>query len=231
MSQNSDSNDQNGSSSSIVLDSFVPILEAPSSAETGSETLGGLLGDEHSATNTRKLALNEALLNLLPKDLAFQDFMRELLLVIQKIVPSEAGTIFELDQANQSLFFRAVSGQASDTVTRFLIPVGQGIVGFVAESRKSARVDQVQDNARHIKAIQAAVGFSPQNLVAVPIFLRGKIYGVLELLNRIGESSFKAEDVEMLEYAVAMASKVIETRLVVAWALNHQASAPEKKSA
>ncbi|MBL7716002.1 MAG: GAF domain-containing protein [Bdellovibrionales bacterium] len=230
MSQGGDSNSGSGSSS-ISLESFVPILEAPSSSETGSETLGGLLGDEVAATNTRKLALNEALLNLLPKDLAFQDFMRELLLSFQKVVPSEAGTIFELDQESNSLFFRAVSGQASDTVTKFLIPIGQGIVGFVAESRKSAKVDQVQDNARHIKAIQAAVGFSPNNLVAVPIFVRGKIYGVLELLNRIGEPNFKASDVELLEYAVSMASKVIETRLVIAWALNQNSAATEKKSA
>lgn len=215
----------------IKLDDFMPVLEAPSSSEAGTETIGSLLGDEATATNTKKLALNESLLNLLTKDLLFQDLMREILMAIQRIVPCEAGTIFELDQENQSLFFRAVSGQASDTVTRFLIPMGQGIVGFVAESRKPARVDQVQDNARHIKAIQEAVGFSPKNLVAVPMFLRGKIYGVLELLNRNGEDCFKDQDVELLEYAVAMASKIMEARLVLAWALSKKVNTDEKKAA
>ena len=51
-------------------------------------------------------------------------------------------------------------------------------------------VSDVAENKMHLKAIQDAVGFEARNLVAVPIVIRGRIFGVLELLNRIGEHDF-----------------------------------------
>jgi GAF domain-containing protein len=211
-----------------TLDDETPIeldvvLEAPSGASPTTISSAPLFGDDESlALNAAKLALSEAFLSLLPLDQTFSDFMREMLLAIMKVIKSEAGSILEVDQPKNSLFFRAVVGTSSDQVSSFVIPMGQGIVGHVAESRRPLLVDNVAENKLHLKAIQDAVGFETRNLVAVPLIVRGKIYGVLELLNRIGEANFLPSDVELLNYTCTMAAKAIEVRLMLAWAAQQQ---------
>ncbi len=198
------------------------VLEAPPAPESPmaglrSSSIVGLFGDDSIAMTAAKLSVNEAILNLLTKDYAFSDFVRELLLTIMKVVKCEAGSILEVDHAKGVLFFRAVAGQSSDRVASFVIPIGQGIVGHVAESRLPLVVSNVSENKLHLKAIQDAVGFEAHNLVALPIVVRGKVFGVLELLNRIGESDFLPTDIELLTYLCEMSAKAVEIRMMIAW--------------
>lgn len=200
------------------------VLEAPPATESPLAGLGGagsvasgLFGDDTIALTAAKFSLVESFLRQLTRDQSFTDFVRELLLSMMKVVKSEAGSLLEVDHARGALFFRAVVGTSSDRVSSFVIPMGQGVVGHVAESRRPLVVSNVAENKLHLKAIQDAVGFETRNLVAVPVIVRGRVFGVLELLNRIGESDYTSADVELLTYACEMASKVIEARLMIAW--------------
>lgn len=196
-----------------------PILEAPPTAAGPSRGMGALFSDESVAVATAKVMVLETLLTLTTRDLKFHDFMREILTVVMKAVKSEAGSILELDHDNHMLFFRATVGTSSDRVSRFIIPVGQGVVGHVAESRQPLVVDNIDENRVYLKSVQDAVGFEARNVVAVPLLVRGRVYGVLELLNRVGEDNYSAEDVELLNYLCGVASKAIEIRLMLGWSL------------
>jgi GAF domain-containing protein len=196
------------------------VLEAPAGADQVSSlggTMPGLFGDDTAVITAAKFALVEAFLKHITRDQAFEDFLREILLTMMRVVKSEAGSLFEVDHQRNSLFFRSIVGTSSDRLSGFVIPMGQGIVGHVAESRRPLVVANVAENKMHLRAIQEAVGFATRNLVAVPIVIRGKIYGVLELLNRIGEQDYTPADVELLSYACEMAAKAIEARLMIAW--------------
>jgi GAF domain-containing protein len=103
-------------------------------------------------------------------------------------------------------------------VNRFVIPLGQGIVGYVAESRQPILVANVEENRRYLRAIQDAVGFEARNLVALPIVIRGRVYGVVELLNRVGEENYTPTDLEVLSGICELAGKAIEIRLMLGWA-------------
>jgi GAF domain-containing protein len=209
------------------------VLESPPAAESPTSILGSgglnlsddshIFGDDAAVITAAKFALVESFLRQLTRDQAFSDFVRELLLSIMKVVKSEAGSLLEVDHKKNSLFFRAVVGASSDRVSNFVIPMGQGVVGHVAESRRALVVSDVAENKLHLKTIQDAVGFEARNLVAVPIVIRGRIFGVLELLNRIGERDYTSGDVELLSYACEMAAKAIEARLMIAWAAKRAA--------
>jgi len=199
-----------------------PVLEAPPAAESPGSAL---FGDDAAVSTASRLMVAETFLSLLVRDLKFHDFMREVLLATMKVVKSEAGSLLEVDHENRSLFFRAVVGQSSDRVSRFLIPLGQGVVGYVADSRQPLIVDKVEDNKFHLKVVEYAVGFKARNLVALPIIVRGKVFGVLELLNRVGEGGYTADDVELLTYVCTMAAKAIEVRLMLAWSASGEKAA------
>jgi GAF domain-containing protein len=219
-----------GAAMSTKTQSFTPLeldfpsLEQPVSADPppSGDFLSGVVDPSAQAA---KLAIAESLFELLTRDLPFDEFVREVLLAVVRVFRVEAGTIFELDRNTGSLFFRAVSGEASHSVRKFRVPLGKGIVGDVAQTRLSRIVDDVSGDALHIKAIAAAVGFEVRNIVAVPLVIRGELYGVLELLNRVGERGFTPEDLETLEAACSMASRVLEARLVLGWALQEDGRA------
>ncbi len=211
------SDEKDEASDSSASEVSVPSLEMPPIQEGAYSTSSVLLADDSLAFLSAKFAVVEQLLHLLTRDYKFKDFCRELLLIVMKAVKSEAGSILEMDYKNKTLFFRAVAGQSSDRLANFVIPFGQGIVGYVAESRQPLVVSNVPENRVHLKSIEKAVGFETRNIVAVPIVIRGRVFAVLELLNRVGETTYTSSDVELLTYLCGIISKAIEIRLMLAW--------------
>jgi GAF domain-containing protein len=210
-------------------DPELPIPEAaeedgPAPAAEHSPPAGeGLFSDVDDGLSlmTAKCNVNDGLLRLLTRDLKFTEFAREALVIVMKSVKCEAGSLLEVDHSSNTIFFRAVVGSSSDQLADFVIPMGKGIVGYVAESRQSLVVSNLSENASHLRAIQEVIGFETRNLVAVPIIVRGRVFGVLELLNRVGEDTFTKDDSELLTYVCEMLAKALEVRLMLAWALHH----------
>ena len=193
-------------------------MEVPTLSESLSDpVINVLFANESVSTALTKVAALESFLSLGVKNCTFEEMMREILLTILRVIRAEAGSILEVNQLDQSLFFRAIVGSASDRVAHFTIPGGQGIVGQVIQTRQPVIVNNLPGNAVHLKAVAQAVGFEIQNLVGVPILIRGRPFGVLEVLNRLDTGSFTAEDVNLLIYLCDAAAKVIEMRLMIAW--------------
>jgi GAF domain-containing protein len=222
----SENNKEEGESSfSIQLEE--PPREAASSA---GEALGTLFPEDSMVLTSAKLTALESLMGLLTRDLKFTDFMRELLLVFMRVVKCEAGSIFELDQKNQYMFFRAAAGRVSERLSSFTVPFGQGIVGYVCESKQPLVVNNVQENEKFLRSIQDAVDFETKNMVALPIMIRGRVFGALELINRVGEDEFSPSDVYFLSHLCEFVAKAIEIRLMLAWALQGKKIAVDVKS-
>jgi GAF domain-containing protein len=199
-------------------DNLPTLVEPPSGFDaTAASGIGALFSSETFSVAMSKVSALEALFSAVTQDSNFNHFIHEVLMVFINVVKSEAGSVFEVDHSNSTLFFRAVVGSSSDRLADVVIPWGQGIVGHVAESKLPLVVDNVPENSVHLKSIEKAVGFETRNLVAVPILVRGKVYGVVELLNRIGESNYSNSDVDLLQYLCKMAAQAIEVRLMVMW--------------
>ncbi len=206
------------------------LLEAQSVTDLSPAAQGAMFLDESAiAINASKLAALEGMAGLLGRDLSYQDFMREILLVFLKAIKCEAGSLFEAEPDGKVLFFRAVAGQSSDQLDSIRIPAGKGIVGHVHESRQITHVADCSKDDRFLKTVGDAVGFQTRNLIAAPIVIRGRVFGVVEVINRMGEGGFTSEDIELIGYLCDAASKFIEARLVMNWVAT--LGVPEQKAA
>lgn len=206
------------------------LLEAQSVIDLSPAAQGAMFLDESAiAINASKLAALEGMAGLLGRDLSYQDFMREILLVFLKAIKCEAGSLFEAEPDGKVLFFRAVAGQSSDQLDSIRIPAGKGIVGHVHESRQITHVADCGKDDRFLKTVGDAVGFQTRNLIAAPLIIRGRVFGVVEVINRMGEAGFTSEDIELIGYLCDAASKFIEARLVMNWVAT--LGVPEQKAA
>ncbi|MBU6374799.1 MAG: GAF domain-containing protein [Bdellovibrionales bacterium] len=207
---------ENSSSKKLSLLSELPILEQPPEADQTPEAQANMLLElDTLATLATRLSAAESLLSLLVKDIVFSDFMRDVLLSFLKSIKCEAGSILEVDYTRNVLFFRAVAGQSSHRLSSVSIPWGSGVVGYVAESKSPVIIQDTNHDPRYLRSVSVSVGFESRNLVAIPIVVRGRVFAVLELFNRVGKPCFDEQDLELMTHLAHYAARVIEVRLML----------------
>ena len=97
---------------------------------------------------------------------------------------------------------------------------GQGIAGWVARHGTSVIVPDARQDPRFFPEIDAQTGFCTASLAAVPLWVRGKIIGVLKVVNKrqAGQpTDFHADDLSLIEtLAVSAAVAIDNARLIKA---------------
>jgi GAF domain-containing protein len=77
-----------------------------------------------------------------------------------------------------------------------------GIVGEVGQTGLPKKVDEPAQESNHLKLVTEPHKFVTRNLIAIPIFIRGKLFGVVELLNCAGKASYSDSDFQKAIYLV-----------------------------
>jgi GAF domain-containing protein len=68
---------------------------------------------------------------------------------------------------------------------------------------------------RFARDIGQAIGYVPRTILCVPLFLNGRVIGVLELLDKAGATSFSSADMDLLvRFANLAALAVDQSRLM-----------------
>jgi signal transduction histidine kinase len=87
---------------------------------------------------------------------------------------------------------------------------GRGIACWVAQQGASAIVSDVQQAPQFSPAVDRKVGFARKSLLAVPLHARGKMIGVLEIVNKV-EGEFSEDDRTLIEMLVAPAALALDS--------------------
>ena len=81
-----------------------------------------------------------------------------------------------LDDLGQQLKFRFAVGFSDEVIKNWSFGLGQGIVGTVAETRKTLRVDDVRQEPRYITAVSEM-----RSELAIPLLVNKRTVGVLDV--------------------------------------------------
>jgi diguanylate cyclase (GGDEF)-like protein len=139
-----------------------------------------------------------AAFNELAKALTSTLEVREVLeLVMQKVSellkPANWSLILQ-DPLTGELYFELVVGSGAEKLKQIRFPSGEGIAGHVFATGEALRVDDVSRDARFSRRFDQVSDFSTRSALAVPLRVRGKALGVIELVNGPDSSAFTAED-------------------------------------
>jgi signal transduction histidine kinase len=118
--------------------------------------------------------------------------------VTEELMDAEASSIFEVDFEKNELFFRLVRGGSISRAKEIRIKMGEGIAGRVASSGEPLIVWDTEKDNRFINKVDLLTGFKTRSIIALPIKNRGRIIGVLEVLNIRDPLSFDSKDLEVL---------------------------------
>ena len=91
----------------------------------------------------------------------------------------------------------------------FSIRLGHGISGYVAAKGDCVIENDVQHSALHLPAIDQVTGFTTRSALCVPMISQGRVIGVIEVLNKVGDN-FAADDQQLLQAIASSVSIAIE---------------------
>lgn len=130
-------------------------------------------------------------------------------------VGTDSGSVFLADINTNELEFGAARGPKADEVMGFKIKMGQGIVGFCAETAVGMAVSDTNRDPRFYKKISEKIGYATNSILCVPVQTDGQVFGALELINKKSESTFTQRDLGVANFLgqqLARHLKTMETK-------------------
>ncbi|MCK4774857.1 MAG: GAF domain-containing protein, partial [Candidatus Krumholzibacteria bacterium] len=125
----------------------------------------------------------------------------QLLRVIMKIVKNalnvQAVSLSVADEEGENLVFELAKGRRDKAVRGLSIPFGEGIMGRVAQTKKPLVVNDTAGDERISLVLEKKLGLRPRSLMAIPLLRRGKLIGVLEVINQKRRKPFTEEDLSL----------------------------------
>lgn len=133
------------------------------------------------------------------------------------VLDSQDGALLVTDDEKGDLVFVLVQGRVREKLPGYRIKRNEGIAGWVAEHREPAIVNNTRADPRFSPRIDQAFNFETNSMVCVPLIARGKVLGVIEVLNKTGNKPFAEADQDLLSILA----------FIAAMALDDMARAPE----
>jgi Nif-specific regulatory protein len=121
-----------------------------------------------------------------------------------------ASSLLLVNPENNRLYFEIALGSKGQEVKRFPVNMGQGIAGWVAQNNKSVIVNDVAADERFYADISRQIGYPTNSILAVPMRVRDRCVGVIEILNKTDGRPFTEEDLQWLEIFATQAAIAVQ---------------------
>jgi signal transduction histidine kinase len=138
--------------------------------------------------------------------------LADIMEVSANVMNSAASSIMLIDEETDELVFEVSHGSGSEALRQQRLRIGldEGIAGWVATHGQPIVVNDVTKDPRFSRRVDARTGFLTRSIAAVPLRVKGKIIGVLEVLNKHSEDGFDDEDLQLMSTIAAQAAIAIE---------------------
>jgi signal transduction histidine kinase len=140
---------------------------------------------------------------------------------------AEASTVYELDDRSNELIVRLARGEKKGPVERVTLKVGEGIAGTVVKTGKPMVIQDVSQEKKFTDKIDRLTGFQTKSAICVPLLLRNRPIGALQVINKKSGEPFNRSDLEILfaiaqHVSVAMENANLYRRLEESFAVTTQ---------
>lgn len=120
------------------------------------------------------------------------------------------GSLLLIDEEADELVFVLVHGAVQETLPGYRFDRQQGIAGWVAEHVEPAIVNNVRSDARFLPELDERSGFVTRSLMAVPLAARGRVLGVIEVLNKRSGRNFTDDDASLLSILATLSASALD---------------------
>jgi phosphoserine phosphatase RsbU/P len=136
-----------------------------------------------------------------------QSLLETLLERVKKVLQADTAAVLLLDQSSRHLVATAASGLEEEVRQGVRVPLGTGFAGRVAASREPVILTKVDHTTvRNPLLVDRGI----KSLLGVPLFVGGKVIGVLHVGSLTGRP-FDQQDAELLQLAADRAALALHS--------------------
>lgn len=146
--------------------------------------------------------------------LAFNPLLEYIMTAATEITGAEAASILLVDKNTQELRFAASRGSDSEGLAGIVVPMEGSIAGAIIAEDRAMVVNDVTQDPRHFQKVGEKISFQTRSLLGVPMRIKEKLIGVLEVLNKI-DGGFNDDDVRHITILASQAAVAIENAQLV----------------
>jgi sigma-B regulation protein RsbU (phosphoserine phosphatase) len=126
------------------------------------------------------------------------------------LLDADDASLLLIDEETDELVFALVYGTVREALPGYRFDRQQGIAGWVAEHAESVIVNNVRADPRFLPDLDERFGFETRSLVAVPLAARGKVIGVIEVLNKRSGEDFTYDDASLLSILATLSASALD---------------------
>ena len=127
-----------------------------------------------------------------------------------EILNCEAGSLFLVDEPTGELVFEVVIGPVANDLQGKRLPAGTGVVGEAVASGQPVIANDARRRKDWFNQTDQQTGFLTQDLLVVPMIIKDRTIGVIEVINKADGSPFVQADQELLATFTSQAAVAIE---------------------
>jgi len=115
-----------------------------------------------------------------------------------------------IDEESDELVFVLVHGAVRETLPGYRIDRQEGIAGWAAEHNQPVVVNNVRADPRFLPEPDERFHFETHSLIAVPLTARGKVLGVIEVLNKRSREGFTNDEASLLSILATLSASALD---------------------
>jgi signal transduction histidine kinase len=136
--------------------------------------------------------------------------LNDTLQLTNSVIDAAASALMLIDEQSNELVFEVTYGAGEVVMPRKRISLDEGIAGWVATHSEPMIVNDVSKDSRFSQEADARTGSLPKSIAAVPLQIKGKTIGVLEVLDKFSTDGFDEEDLRLILTLATQAAIAIE---------------------
>lgn len=190
------------------------LLQAIADQTVGAIVRARLL--QETENRARQLSTLNEITRQLTSTLEQEPLLQNILENAVAILNCEAGTLFLMDEQTGDLIFRVTVGPVATNLLGQRLPSGAGIVGRAVQLRSPVIENDAQHSSSHSGGTDRQTGFLSRSLLAVPMQIKDRVLGVIEVINRKDGLPFVEDDQNLLTAFAGQAAVAIENARLLA---------------
>ena len=127
-----------------------------------------------------------------------------------ELLDAETSSLMLVDEETNELVIAVATGAIGAKAERRRIPIGAGIAGWTLANRQAAIVGDPASDPRFFPGIGESLQFATKNLLAVPMLVKDRAIGVVEVINKQNDAQFTERDTELATAFASLAAIAID---------------------
>lgn len=152
--------------------------------------------------------------NLLATTVDLKGALTSILSLAIDVIGAKLGSVMILDPKNNELYIGASCGLDDSVVQCTRMKLGSSISGYVAQSGRPLIVEDIEKDPRFARINRQK--YESKSLISAPLIYKDRLYGVINLNNKIDGGPFAEDDLLLLSALAIPAAVAIDRANLIA---------------